>query len=133
MAETWTHPKGLFPLTMDYERELIAGTVIRKACEYDATTGRMYLTCSVGELAQRAVIALADQTDTQRLDWWFAHGMDDSVCEGSVDLWWATEVNGDAATVVTHGTSVRDTIDKAMQGIHDFYVAGSAPTPETPE
>lgn len=58
-------------------------------------------------------------TDTERLDWWFANGLDDSVCEGSVDLWWATEKNGDATTVVTHGTSLRDALDKAMQGIHD--------------
>lgn len=58
-----------------------------------------------------------DPTDTQRLDWWFAHGLQDSVCDGSVDLWWAD----DEAEMerVTHGTSVRDAIDKAMRGVYD--------------
>jgi hypothetical protein len=60
-----------------------------------------------------------EPTDTQRLEWWFSHGMDDSVCPGSVDLWWATEIDGDAATVVTHGTSLRDALDMAMRGIYE--------------
>lgn len=55
--------------------------------------------------------------DTQRLDWWFAHGMEDSVCEGSVDLWWIDEDS--EVERVTHGVSVRDALDKAMRGIHE--------------
>lgn len=58
-------------------------------------------------------------SDTERLDWWFANGLSDSVCEGSVDIWWATEIDGDATEVVTHGTSIRDALDKAMRGEHD--------------
>lgn len=58
-------------------------------------------------------------TDTERLDWWFAHGLTDSVCEGSVDLWRADEQDGDAVECVTHGTTVRDALDKAMRGIYD--------------
>jgi len=56
-------------------------------------------------------------TDTERLEWWFAHGLTDSVCDGSVDLWWA---DGEAEVErVTHGTSIRDALDNAMRGIHD--------------
>jgi hypothetical protein len=76
-----------------------------------------------GDVARAALGPPADQstapTDTERLDWWFERGMDDSVCEGSVDLWWADEQDGDAVVRVTHGTSVRDVLDKAMRGIYD--------------
>lgn len=58
----------------------------------------------------------SEPIDTQRLDWWFANGLNDSVCPGSVDLWWA---DGEAEeTRVTHGTSVRGALDKAMRGIY---------------
>jgi len=93
---------------------------LRKACQC------LYLAVDAeiaDEVKQRAEAVLADlagsQRDTERLEWWFARGMDDSVCEGSVDLWWATEINGAATTVVTHGTSLRDALDMAMNGIFE--------------
>lgn len=61
----------------------------------------------------------APSDDTARLDWWFARGLNDSVCDGSVDLWWADEQDGDSVERVTHGTSVRDALDKAMRGVYD--------------
>lgn len=67
---------------------------------------------------ERSLASLLE--DSERLDWWFSHGMEDSVCEGSVDLWWATEINGDATTVVTHGTSLRDAMDRAMRGEYEL-------------
>lgn len=57
-GNNWTAPTGLFPGIMDYEREVIAGNIIRAAAEHDHEKMRFYLTCSVGELAQRVVIAL---------------------------------------------------------------------------
>jgi hypothetical protein len=62
-----------------------------------------------------AVAALAEET--ARLDWWFRNGLTDSVCEGSVDLWWADDQH--EVERVTHGVSVRDALDKAMRGIHE--------------
>lgn len=56
-AKGWTAPTGPFPGVMDYEREYIVGTVIREACELGEGM-RFYLKCSVGELAQRVVLAL---------------------------------------------------------------------------
>jgi len=58
-AELPDVPKGPFPLVLDPEREYIAGDVIRKAVEHDPAKMHFYLTCSVGELAQRVVVALA--------------------------------------------------------------------------
>ena len=58
-------------------------------------------------------------TDTQRFDWWFARGLQDSVCEGSVDLWWSDEEDGDAVERVTHGTNIRHAMDRAMRGEYD--------------
>jgi hypothetical protein len=56
--------------------EYDTGRIIRDAVEYDKTTGRFYLTCSVGELAQRLVVVLPllaapkqDASDTARMDW----------------------------------------------------------------
>lgn len=63
------------------------------------------------------VVRAKQAEDAARLDWWFAHGLDDSVCEGSVYLWWADDEA--MATRVTHGTTVRDAIDKAMRGVCD--------------
>lgn len=68
-------------------------------------------------------------TDTQRLNWWFSRGVDDSVCPGSVDLWWADEQDGDAVTRVTHGTSVRNALDKAMNGIYESDQESSSSVP----
>lgn len=71
-------------------------------------------------MLQRLALALPELlADSARLDWWFANGLKDSVCEGSVDLWWADEQDGDAVERVTHGTSVRNAMDKAMRGIYD--------------
>lgn len=54
-----TPPFGTIPGIVDYDREYIAGDVIRKAVDYDPAKERMYLLCSVGEVAQRVVVALA--------------------------------------------------------------------------
>lgn len=57
--ESWTYPKGPFPGVLDHDREAIAGQTIRRAVDHDPDKMRFYLTCSVGELAQRVVVALA--------------------------------------------------------------------------
>jgi hypothetical protein len=51
-------PPSLFPGVIDAERETMVGGIIRKAVEHDSATMRFYLTCSVGELAQRIVLAM---------------------------------------------------------------------------
>lgn len=58
--DDWTYPKGTLPGVIDYERELLVGGIIREAVDTDGPAARFYLTCSVGELAQRIVVAYAE-------------------------------------------------------------------------
>jgi hypothetical protein len=48
---------------IDRNREAVAGGVIRRSCEFDADREQFYLKCSVGDLAQRVVIALVEDAD----------------------------------------------------------------------
>lgn len=62
-------------------------------------------------------LAGALREERARLDWWFAYGLEESVCDGSVDLWWVGKDSD--RELVTHGTELRATIDSAMRGEYD--------------
>lgn len=85
--------------------------------EFDGETSHGTVSAHLADLFDR--LRAGGVRDTQRLDWWFERGLTDSVCEGSVDLWWADEINGNVVERVTHGTSVRDALDKAMRGEYE--------------